>query len=56
MSAVCPNGHTSGAEDFCDTGQIFETPAIDRTFVARDANSCSRGSGHRMRAEADCLD
>jgi len=19
MSAVCPNGHTSGAEDFCDT-------------------------------------
>src|SRR5262249_30869828 len=43
------------ADDFRDPGQIFKTPAINRTFVASDTNGGTRGSGHRMRAETDCL-
>src|SRR4029077_12514365 len=46
----------SDPDDFGDTRQVFEPPAVDGTFVARDADSCSRSARHRMRTEADCLD
>src|SRR4030095_1740304 len=39
-----------------DARQVFEPSAIDRTLVAGDANSRSRGAGHRMRAEPNFLD
>src|SRR5439155_12119434 len=45
----------SDADDFRDTDKIFETPAIDRSFIAGDADRRPRGSRHGMRAEADCL-
>ena len=43
------------ADDFRNTGQIFETPAIDRSFIACDADRRPRRSRHGMRAKADCL-
>src|SRR5207249_7753380 len=45
----------SDANDFCDTGQVFKTPAVDGTFVTGNANSCSRGSRHWMRTKSYCL-
>ena len=40
---------------FRNTGQVFETPAIDWAFIAGDADRRPRRSRHGMRAESDCL-
>ena len=45
----------SDADDFRNTDKILKTPAIDRAFIAGDADRRPRGSRHGMRAEADCL-
>src|SRR4029077_20747635 len=43
------------ADDFSNTGKVFETLAIDRSFIACDADRRPRGSRHGMRTKADCL-
>src|SRR6266550_3516042 len=45
----------SDADDFHNPGQIFETPSVDRSFIAGDADRRPRRSRHGMRAESDCL-
>ena len=43
------------ADDFRNAGEVFKTPAIDRSFIACDTDRGSRRSRHGMRAKADCL-
>src|SRR6476469_3912079 len=45
----------SDADDFRNAGEVFKTPTIDRSFIARDTDRGSRRSWHGMGAEADCL-
>src|SRR5207248_9853610 len=46
----------SNANDFCDTGQVFKTPAVNGTFVTCDTDCGTGGSGPWMRAQTDRLD
>src|SRR5262245_60813400 len=43
------------ADHFCNTCQVFETPAIDWTFIACDTDCGPSRSRHGMGAKTDCL-
>ncbi|GAA1992432.1 FHA domain-containing protein [Terrabacter lapilli] len=51
MSAVCPNGHTSEAEDYCDTcGSPIDLAAQPATSAAAAGQAAAAGAGQAVGA------